>query len=219
MYPVNAAVVPGRKGGSRPLPVGIRSAGHLRDQGRRIPSVTSFELQTHSGRPSDADRERAIEVLKENAVRGRLSHETFLQRMELAMVVRGQAELDALVADLPSGGRMVRWATGVVGTASAFTMRLRKAWWAERLPKLMLPEPGPYPLRIGRDYASGLRIGDDSVSRVHAELRREGDVWVLRDLGSMNGTWVNGQRLTGAATVRPGDLVTFGRIGFRLADR
>ncbi|MCQ4043206.1 FHA domain-containing protein [Streptantibioticus rubrisoli] len=181
--------------------------------------MTSSELRTHSDRPSDADRERAIEVLKENAVRGRLSHETFLQRMEIAMVTRGQAELDALVADLPSGGRMVRWATGVVSTASAFTMRLRKAWWAERLPKLMLPEPGPYPLRIGRDYASGLRIGDDSVSRVHAELRREGDVWVLRDLGSMNGTWVNGQRLTGAAEVRPGDLVTFGRIGFRLADR
>ena len=181
--------------------------------------MTSFEFQTHSDRPSDADRDRAIEVLKENAVRGRLSHETFLQRMELAITARGQGELDALVADLPSGGRVTRWATDVVSTASAFTMRLRRAWWAERLPKLLLPEPGPYPLRIGRDHASGLRIGDDSVSRVHAELRREGDVWVLRDLGSMNGTWVNGQRLTGAAAVRPGDMVTFGRIGFRLAAR
>ncbi|MDF2258703.1 FHA domain-containing protein [Streptantibioticus ferralitis] len=181
--------------------------------------MTSYEFQTRPDRPSDADRDAAIEVLKENAVRGRLSHDTFLQRMELAIAARGRDELDALVADLPTGGRMTRWATGVVSTASAFTVRLRKAWWAERLPKLMLPEPGPFPLRIGRDHASGLRIGDDSVSRIHAELRREGDVWVLRDLGSMNGTWINGQRLTGAATVRPGDLVTFGRIGFRLAAR
>ncbi|WP_240483336.1 FHA domain-containing protein, partial [Streptomyces pathocidini] len=90
---------------------------------------------------------------------------------------------------------------------------------AERLPKLMLPEPSSYPLRIGRDPASGLRLNDDTVSRVHAQLSREGGIWVLKDLGSTNGTWVNNRRVTGRAVVRAGDLVTFGRVTFRLAAR
>ncbi len=181
--------------------------------------MTSYEFRALPGRPSDADRDRAIEVLKENAVRGRLSHDTFMRRMELAMIVRARHELDALTADLQTGGRVTRWATGLVATYSTFTVRLRKAWRAERLPQLMLPEPGPHPLRIGRDYANGLRIADDSVSRLHAELRLDGDVWTLRDLGSMNGTWVNGLRLAGSATVRPGDVVRFGQVGYRLMGR
>ncbi len=181
--------------------------------------MTSFEFQALPGRPSDAERDRAIEVLKENAVRGRLSHDTFIRRMELAMTARGSQELAALTADLPSGGRLTRWATGLASASSSFTVRVRKAWRVERLPKLMLPEPGPFALRIGRDYACGLRIADDSVSRLHADLRLEGQEWRLRDLGSMNGTWINGQRLTGAATVRPGDVVTFGQVTYRLTGR
>jgi FHA domain/Domain of unknown function (DUF1707) len=181
--------------------------------------VTSSEFQALPARPSDADRERAIEVLKESAARGRLSHDTFVRRIELAMTTRERQELDALTADLTASGRVTRWATGLVGTYSSFTVRLRKAWRAERLPKLMLPEPGPFPLRIGRDITCGLRIADTSVSRLHAELRLEGDVWLLRDLGSMNGTWINGLRVTGAAAVRAGDVVMFGAIGYRLTGR
>jgi pSer/pThr/pTyr-binding forkhead associated (FHA) protein len=89
----------------------------------------------------------------------------------------------------------------------------------ERLPPLVLPgaESGALPLRIGRDVSSGLRLSDSSASRVHAELRRNGESWTLRDLGSMNGTFVNGRRVMGAVVVRPGDQVTFGRMSFRLA--
>lgn len=179
--------------------------------------MMSYEFQTRSGRPSDAERDRVVEVLKDNAVRGMLSHDTFLRRMELALAAEDREALDALTADLPSGGRLSRWTLGVVGACSAFGVRVRRAWRVERLPRLMLPEPGPSPLRIGRDYASGLRVHDDSVSRIHAELACEGGVWILRDLGSMNGTWVNGRRVMGATTVRPGDVVTFGAVGYRLA--
>ncbi len=42
-------------------------------------------------------------------------------------------------------------------------------------------------------------------------------MWVLRDLGSTNGTTVNGRRVVGAAVVREGDQVGFGRMLFRLA--
>lgn len=180
--------------------------------------MTSFEFQAVPGRPSDADRDKAIEVLRENAALGRLSHDTFVRRMELVLAARGRPELQALIADLPvAGNRMAHWVTRMVGASSSFTVRLRKAWRIERLPALMLPEPGPVPLRIGRDYACGLRIAHDSVSRLHAELLLDGDTWRLRDLGSMNGTWINGRRVAGAAAVRPGDVVTFGSVAYRLA--
>ncbi|MGV9314201.1 FHA domain-containing protein [Streptomyces sp. NPDC003691] len=171
-------------------------------------------------RPSDAERDRVVDVLREGAAVGRLSHDTFLRRMELALAARSPEELAALTADLRSGepglpGKVVR----SVGGVSAFLVRLRRAWTAEQLPPLLLPEPGPYPLRIGRDPGNGLRLTHESVSRAHAELSLRGTEWMLRDLGSMNGTTVNGRRVTGAVPVRDGDAVSFGRIAFRLTGR
>jgi hypothetical protein len=184
--------------------------------------VTSYEFPTYSdARVSDAEREHAIEVLRENAVEGRISHDTFLQRMEIALAARGRDELATLTADLPSDqdGRLTRFVLKVVGDLSALPLRIRNAWRLERLPALVLPGTGagPLPLRIGRDVSSGLRLSDSSASRAHAELCREGQTWTLRDLGSMNGTFVNGRRVIGAVVVRPGDQVTFGRMSFRLA--
>ncbi|KAF4410469.1 MULTISPECIES: DUF1707 and FHA domain-containing protein [Streptomyces] len=168
-------------------------------------------------RVSDADRDRVVSRLREGAAQGRLSHDTFVRRMELALAARAPEELRALTADLPGERRVPRLLFGSVAALSAFPGRLRTAWRTGRLPKLMLPTPGPYPLRIGRDPSNGLRLGDETVSRVHAELGLSGGVWVLRDLGSANGTCVNGRRVTDAAVVRAGDQVSFGRLSFRLA--
>lgn len=104
-----------------------------------------------------------------------------------------------------------------MGGVSAFPARLRRAWQSERLPRLLLPMPGPHPLLIGRDPGSGLRLSHETVSRRHAELTAHGSRWVLRDLGSTNGTCVNGQRVVGSVAVRDGDQVSFGRMTFRLA--
>ncbi|MEU6083964.1 DUF1707 and FHA domain-containing protein [Streptomyces sp. NPDC047108] len=174
---------------------------------------------TLSARLSDADRDRVIDLLREGAAQGRLSQDTFVRRMELAFAARGREDLDALTADLPQESGLSRVVLGTVARLSSFSARVRRAWFLERLPKLQFPEPGPYPLRIGRDPANGLRLNDDTVSRVHAELSRDGVLWVLRDLGSTNGTWVNSRRVTGRTVVRPGDQVTFGRVAFRLAAR
>ncbi len=54
-----------------------------------------------------------------------------------------------------------------------------------------------------------------TVSRRHAELRIETGCWLLRDLGSSNGTWVNGRRVV-EAEVRPGDLIHLGAAEIRL---
>ncbi|MER5767222.1 DUF1707 and FHA domain-containing protein [Streptomyces sp. NPDC001985] len=184
--------------------------------------TSSFEFPTHSApaRLSDAERDRVVGVLREGAADGRLSHDTFLRRMELALLAVRVEELKALTADLGGppegiGQRLV----GAVGGASAFFVRLRRAWQAEKLPPLLLPEPGPHPLRIGRDPGNGLRLSHDTVSRTHAELSLHRGAWLLRDLGSTNGTTVNGRRVTGAVVVRDGDMVGFGRMSFRLTAR
>jgi pSer/pThr/pTyr-binding forkhead associated (FHA) protein len=70
-------------------------------------------------------------------------------------------------------------------------------------------------LTVGRAPESGLLLSDRDVSRRHARLHRSnGSVWV-EDLGSANGTRVNGERIQGRRRIGPGDLVQIG--GFDLA--
>ena len=65
---------------------------------------------------------------------------------------------------------------------------------------------------VGRDQASSVVIDDVGVSRRHAQLVHDDRGVVLADLGSANGTWVNGQRITTPALLRDGDKVTFGGV-------
>ncbi len=72
------------------------------------------------------------------------------------------------------------------------------------------------PLVVGRDPGLGLSLtGESTVSRKHAEVVKSGDSVVVRDLGSTNGTYVNGNRLQSDVVLRPGDEVQFGAIRFR----
>ena len=69
---------------------------------------------------------------------------------------------------------------------------------------------------IGRDPASDLTLDDGEVSARHARVtNRDGDLWV-EALGSTNGTYINGQRISGTVQVRPHDLVRIGRSLLRL---
>jgi pSer/pThr/pTyr-binding forkhead associated (FHA) protein len=72
-----------------------------------------------------------------------------------------------------------------------------------------------YPLEapeiiIGREASNGVAINDAEVSRKHAKLGLHGSSYVIQDLGSTNGTFVNGQRVTGTQVLNPGDTVSFG---------
>jgi len=60
-------------------------------------------------------------------------------------------------------------------------------------------------------------LGDASVSRRHASLMLFGARWFVLDHGSTNGTWVNGQQVSGETSVRAGDRLRVGRALFRLA--
>jgi len=65
-------------------------------------------------------------------------------------------------------------------------------------------------LFIGRDLSNDIVINDPEISRRHSRLFTQGNTFVLEDLGSTNGTFVNGQRLMGPNMLRPGDVITFG---------
>lgn len=65
-------------------------------------------------------------------------------------------------------------------------------------------------LVIGRDSSSGVPINDAEVSRKHARLTFQGGKYVIEDLGSTNGTFVNGQRLVSSVVLKSGDVVSLG---------
>ena len=87
--------------------------------------------------------------------------------------------------------------------------------WKPTLEVVMGPERGKVvqlskPVQIiGRHSECDLLLHDSSISRRQARLERNGDVVVIEDLGSANGTWVNGV-LIGRKTLAPGDEVAFG---------
>ncbi|MFN2594556.1 MAG: FHA domain-containing protein [Actinomycetota bacterium] len=62
---------------------------------------------------------------------------------------------------------------------------------------------------LGREDAD-VRIDDDQISRVHAEAVNAGDGLEIRDLGSLNGTWVNDKRIEGTTRLRDGDIFRIG---------
>jgi len=60
---------------------------------------------------------------------------------------------------------------------------------------------------LGRDVATDIVVGDPEVSRQHARLTRTPGGYVLEDLGSTNGVFVNGERLDSPRVLNPGDLI------------
>ena len=65
-------------------------------------------------------------------------------------------------------------------------------------------------ITIGRDSTNGIAINDAEISRRHARLTFQGGKYILEDLGSTNGTFVNGQRLAGPRVLKTGEVVSFG---------
>jgi pSer/pThr/pTyr-binding forkhead associated (FHA) protein len=67
-------------------------------------------------------------------------------------------------------------------------------------------------VNIGRGDYNDVVISDPSVSTMHAKLQRREAIWILTDLGSTNGTFVEGERLTGEVPLSPGTTLRFGDV-------
>lgn len=65
-------------------------------------------------------------------------------------------------------------------------------------------------ITMGRDVTNDVVLADPEVSRQHARINRTPGGYVLEDLGSTNGTFVNGERLVAPRVLNPGDLVGLG---------
>ena len=72
---------------------------------------------------------------------------------------------------------------------------------------------------VGKTVEDGIILaGDPMVSRLHALLERFGTAWSVRDLGSSNGTFVNGERLWSSQQLRHGDEIRVGRTRLLFRD-
>jgi ABC-type multidrug transport system ATPase subunit/pSer/pThr/pTyr-binding forkhead associated (FHA) protein len=111
---------------------------------------------------------------------------------------------------------------GIVGVTYADTVTLGRVTampWpkVERQEKtpiatngfVLLPTDGKSVV-IGRSANSDVVVAYPMVSGRHAEIRRSGKEWVVRDLGSSNGTYVGGKRVAGDTVVKPGDTIGLG---------
>jgi hypothetical protein len=71
-------------------------------------------------------------------------------------------------------------------------------------------------LTVGRAAGCGVRVDDAYTSNIHARLfRRDGSLWA-EDLGSTNGTWLNGERLDGTTRLSRGDVLQVGATVFEV---
>ena len=67
---------------------------------------------------------------------------------------------------------------------------------------------------VGRSPGNDIFLDDVTVSRKHAEFRRSGTVFSVRDVGSLNGTYVGRSRIDGEAVLHHGDEVQVGKFRF-----
>jgi hypothetical protein len=74
---------------------------------------------------------------------------------------------------------------------------------------------GPGGATMGRSRQCDVTVDDANVSRQHAEVRPRGGSWVLSDLGSTNGSRLNGHRVEGSEVLKPGDEIELGTTVLR----
>jgi len=151
-------------------------------------------------RASDRARERTARLLRRRCDEGYLSLDTFEDRLEGVFRARDVEELAALTEDLPAIGVLDRIRQWRIGRRGAPPQGVR----------LPLELVGDRPLVLGRSRRCDVVLDDDTVSRVHAELRRAGDGWYLRDLSSSNGTCIGGRPIASAERVFPGERIRLG---------
>ena len=163
-------------------------------------------------RASDDRREKTVAALRERALDGCLTLDTFAGRVDAAYRAKTVEELDVLVADLPHDDG---WRGGVRKALMRLAGRDEPASPPALEIEVRLP-PSADALTVGRSRACDVVVVEETVSRFHAELRHaDDDAWIVRDLDSTNGTWLNGSRVH-EARVCGGDVLWLGGLRMEL---
>jgi hypothetical protein len=153
-------------------------------------------------RASHDTRDHTVAQLRRGYLAGRLGTDTFARRVDRALHAESRDELRGLTVDLPA-------------SPPARLARLRARLRPRGLGLPQATELLGARIVLGRSSSCQLVLADDTVSRRHAELRAEDGRWILRDLGSSNGTWVNGRQVV-EAEVLLGDVLHLGGCRVRL---
>jgi len=133
------------------------------------------------------------------------------------ILLAGKALLLALIylflfAAVRSGLGIIRSAGPAAAGAATHQIRVERG--PRELKGLRLPVAGP--VTIGRSPGSDIVIADDYISSAHARIVPSGERIVLEDLGSTNGTVVNGRRITSPVTLAPGDEIDLGTVRLKV---
>jgi Protein of unknown function (DUF3662)/FHA domain len=179
---------------------------------------------------------REMDLGRRVGVRGLLAPNHFAVSVSRADLERFEGFTDALVHELAESARQHAanegyTFTGPVEVELFESKRLKPGrvdivasfFEGDVRPNLVLPDGssvaiGAAPVVIGRMPECAVVLGDTNVSRRHAQVALDDGSVVVTDLGSTNGTFVNGRRVT-RATVRPGDELTIGTSRLRVEVR
>ena len=174
---------------------------------------------------------REMDLQRRVGVRGLIAPNVFIVTLAPADVDRFANFVDALSRELGDAAREhakvegysflgpveVQIYEGTRLRAGRFTItaEVREGAGGSGVVELLMPDGARVslaadPLAIGRLPECGIVLSDPNVSRRHAEVRRSGDLVVVVDLGSTNGTRVNGTPVRGEQRLADGDEITVG---------
>jgi hypothetical protein len=152
-------------------------------------------------------RERVLSRLADAYASDALSVATLEVRASAALAARTPDELAGCVWDLPRGR------TAAMRRGAGRPLRLVVDGDP---PAAIAWPPARRALILGRSADDDVVLRDDTVSRRHAELSRRAGGLRVRDLGSLNGTTVNGRPVE-VADLRRGDVLALGALAIRVA--
>jgi pSer/pThr/pTyr-binding forkhead associated (FHA) protein len=126
----------------------------------------------------------------------------------------------AILADLYGGTRRERRAAGRQAPATRQVRRGKGTPTKVVVIDERGSKAGTYKLgktlQIGRGQSSDIRLTDTYVSTAHARITNRNGAWMVEDLGSTNGTYLNQRRVTAPAALAPGDRIRVGKTTLEL---
>lgn len=191
----------GSRSAIRPIELGRRLVREMEDQ--RSVDVKGRRVVPNNFRINLSPRDLAAFADIEEVLRTELTEAAREYAREEGYHLMGPVQVDIAADDQLKPGRfgVVAQLKRVEGGVGAGSLVLPSG---QRVPL------GDRPVTVGRLSECTITLNDQNVSRRHAEIRPDSRAYVVTDLGSTNGTMVNGTRIRSGQPLADGDIVSFG---------